>query len=147
MIENYSIRFPNKNVLQKIIDYINFESTNKFTLILNNAYSTAPTSRPASFGKASRSNSILKSKSSPRDEQLPKPMIPRDELVTKPVISNSRLTQIERRRSNIQLDQSMDLNKSLILNESFNADQNDSNEIIEHVLSKVKIYRKFYIKY
>lgn len=103
-------------------------------------YNAAPNSRPTSFGKKSRSNSILKPRFSPRDEQLHKPVISRDEQVAKPLISNSRLTQIERKsgKSFVQLDQSMDLNKSLVLNESFAGDQNDNNEIIDNVLSKVK---------
>ena len=31
------MRFPSKSIVEKLIEYINFESTNKFTLIINNA--------------------------------------------------------------------------------------------------------------
>ena len=36
ILDNASIRFPNKSIVKKLIDYINFESTNKFNLIINN---------------------------------------------------------------------------------------------------------------
>ena len=36
ILDNASMRFPSKSAVQKLIEYINFESSNKFTLIINN---------------------------------------------------------------------------------------------------------------
>ena len=36
ILDNASMRFPSKSIVEKLIEYINFESTNKFTLIINN---------------------------------------------------------------------------------------------------------------
>lgn len=64
---SFSLRFPNKTTLEKIIEYINFESSNKYTLVLN--YSTAskqqqPTGRLASKSPSARKSTLGRSSTS-----------------------------------------------------------------------------------
>ena len=118
---------------------MNHESTNKYTLILSNHYSPHANSRPGTTNRASsksRSNSIFKPKSAPKtDQQL--------QGSSKPANPNARQIPLPDRKSAksfTQLDQSLDLNKSMLINESFIADPNENNnnaEIIDQVLSKV----------
>jgi hypothetical protein len=48
-IENGMMRFPNKSIMEKIIEYINFESSHKYTLVVS---SSNANSRPVTRGKS-----------------------------------------------------------------------------------------------
>ena len=50
IVDNLTIKFPNKITMEKIVEYINFESSNKFTLIF-----TSTTSRPVTRGNSGMS--------------------------------------------------------------------------------------------
>ncbi len=67
-VENSTLRFPNRAALEKIIEYINFESGNRFTLVIA---SSNPTSRPGTRGRSHSPNSIPK-------EIVARPMMPNE---------------------------------------------------------------------
>ena len=48
-IENHTIKFPNRSLIDKIIEYINFETSNKYTLVVSGSNSN---SRPGTRGKS-----------------------------------------------------------------------------------------------
>jgi hypothetical protein len=49
-MDNLTLKFPNKLTMEKIVEYINFDSSNKFTLIF-----TSTTSRPVTRGNSGMS--------------------------------------------------------------------------------------------
>lgn len=102
------MRFPSKSIVEKLIEYINFESTNKFTLIINNA------SRPNTSHSSHRKSSIKI----------------QEEITT-------FQTTVERKsaRSFSQLSITADLNNTNNPDQ-FNTNSNN-DEIIDQVINKV----------
>ncbi|CAF0706283.1 unnamed protein product [Brachionus calyciflorus] len=66
-VDNFTIKFPNKQTMDKIIEYINFETSNKFTLILNHApINSRPNTRNGKT--SSQSQSPIRKQSSLKKE-------------------------------------------------------------------------------
>lgn len=139
-VDNFTIKFPNKHVMDKIIEYINFETSNKYTLILNHA--PIVNSRPNT-----REKSSLKSSSSPnRKHSVPKNGSNKD---TQGNPNSKTINPSERKSAKQQqqqqtsynntasLETTLDLNKSQNLNDSLMTDNPNNSEIIDQVLTKV----------
>jgi hypothetical protein len=66
-IENAMMRFPSKSIMEKIIEYINFESSHKYTLVVS---SSNANSRPVTRGKSHSPVAITRALMSDRTSSL-----------------------------------------------------------------------------
>lgn len=114
------VKFPNKAALEKIIEYINFESSNKYTLVLS--YATTTKQQPQPQQQASRSSHHGSKSPNPKDR---KPSQPR--------LSGDRKSSETRKKSSGK--QQLSPPNGLSTGDEING--SNSSEILDQVLSKV----------
>jgi len=150
ILDNLTLKFPNKHILDKLVEYINFESSNKFTLIFNHN-NTANNSRPNTRGtnrsdsptvrkvsgakamntnnQASQSSNGSNNKHSANNNANKK----REKKSATNESARSRSNENKSNKSSIANEQSENFNESF-MNETLNS---NNNEMIEEVLNKV----------
>lgn len=127
--------------MEKIVEYINFESSNKFTLIFNHT-----TSRPVTRGNSASSKSHSPSFRKISGTKVANPNLANN-YDNKSQSSNRQIILSERRSSRCfsNLKDGNDLEKSINLNDSFIIDaatNNTNNELYEQVLNKVDLINR-----
>lgn len=137
-MENSTIKFPNKHVLDKIVEYINFDSSNRYTLVFSNY---ANISRPGTRGSHRSASSSHKSSASMNKlSKLSNPKLhdgvqdDANSLVARQINPSERRSA----KSSFQLadNSATEFNESLL-----GTNANNTTEIIDQVLTKVPILR------
>ena len=121
MENNTVVKFPNKAALEKIIEYINFESSNKYTLVLSYATTTKQQPQAQPQQQASRSSHHGSKSPNPKDRKPSQPRLSGDR----------KSSEVRKKSSGKQLSPPNGLSTGDEINGS------NSNEILDQVLSKV----------
>ena len=116
------VKFPNKAALEKIIEYINFESSNKYTLVLS--YATTTKQQPQAQAQQQASRSSHHGSKSPN---------PKDRKPSQPRLSGDRKSSETRKKSSGK--QQLSPPNGLSTGDEING--SNSNEILDQLLSKV----------
>lgn len=129
---NNNLKFPNKSTLEKIIEYINFDSSNKYTLILN--YATVkqpqqPVNRSSTQTGAGGTGGRMASKSPAAKKSGPRSS-------TSDMAGGGTATRksSEKRKSSKPNTSLSDVNGVDVVTAG-----GSTNEILDHVLTKVSV--------
>ncbi len=153
ILDNLTLKFPSKHILDKLVEYINFESSNKFTLIFNHNNtnsrpntrgtnrSDSPTVRKVSGSKAVNTNNQTSQQSSNSSNKNSESSAnkKKDKKSATNESVRSKSNENKSSKSSIANDHIDNLNESL-MNDTLNS---NNNEMIEEVLNKVSFPKRF----
>ena len=135
VVEDSTIRFPSKTLLDKIVDYINFDSSNKYTLVFSHAIINSRSSGAVNRNGASASShkSSIHSanghriRTSNSNNELERED---SSLIAKQIVPGKR-----KKSSSAHLADSS--TKDLIYESQTNLNNENNSEVIDQVLTKV----------